>query len=809
MTPARAIQLQIFVLAALMAVVLSGCGGAGARYANHLERGKQYFEQGNLDKAGIEFRNALQIQPKGADALFYNGRVAEERHNAGEAIGFFQAAVDIRPAFEAARASLAKSLVFAGAAQRALVVIGPGLSQNPNSADLLAARAAARHQLKQDAEALADAERAVQLAPTNENAVSVLAALYAGAGDRARAVSLVSAAVRQVPSSVELHEILTNLYLAGAQLNEAEEQMRQVITLKPREMASRIKLALLFAQGHELDAAQRVLEDAVKDFSKNKDRSRKDTARLALVDFIASRRSREQGEKTLRGFIAEDPGNADLRLGLGALLQRTGAEQDAIAAYREVINREGTDAQGLIARDHIAAIQLSKGHVDEASTLIGEVLKNSPRDGDALFMRANIALQRGDPTSAIADLRAVVRDQPGSALMQRTLARAYLQKGQPALAEEALRAAMQGAPNDPSARLDFAQLLTQTDRAAEAVTLLEELVSRSPDDAQAREALIRAYVAKGDLPAARTAAEELKTRHPDSAAGFYFSGLIAAREKRLADSERDLERALALQPQALYVLEALTRLELDRGEGKAAVGHIQAGIERDPRNPQLLSLLGEVYLEQKDLVQATDSFTRAATLDPHAWLPHRNLARVKMAANDLTGAIADYEAASKLAPAEPRLAMELTSLYEKQGRIDDAIARYEVLYKTNPGAQQLAANNLAMLLVTYKSDQASLDRARELTSAFATSNDGQLLDTNGWVRFKRREYQDAVAVLERAVERAPESKVIRYHLGMAELKLGQPERARTNLESALAGPGSFSGSEEARSALASLKARSS
>jgi tetratricopeptide (TPR) repeat protein len=808
MTSARAIQLQICFLAALLAVVLSGCGGARARYVSHLERGKQYLEQGNLDKAGIEFRNALQIQPKDADALYYNGRVAAERRNSGDAIGFFQAAVDARPAFEAARAGLAKSLVFAGAPQRALDIIGPGLTQNPNSADLLAARAAARHQLKKDAEARADAERAVQLAPTNENAVAVLAALCASAGDRARAISLVSDAVRQVPSSVDLREILANLYLEGAQPNEAEEQMRQIIQLKPREIVPRIKLALVFARAHQLDPAQRVLEDAVKDFSNDKDRSRRDAARLALVDFIATERSREQGEKTLRGFIAEEPGNADLRLELGALLQRTGAVQDAIAAYQEVVSREGTGAQGLIARDRIATIQLSQGHVDAASRLIGEVLQKSPRDADALFMRANIALQHSDPTSAIADLRAVVRDQPKSVLIQRTLARAYLQKGQPALAEEAFRAALEAAPNDPTARIELAQFLTQTDRAPQAVTLLEDWLSRSPDDVPAREALIRAYVAKQDLPAARAAAEELKTRHPDTAAGFYFSGLVAAREKRWADSQKDLERALALQPRALEVLESLARLELDRGEGKVAVGQVQAGIERDPRNPQLLNLLGELYLEQKDLVNATDSFTRAAALDPHAWPPYRNLARVKIAANDLTGAIADYETASKIAPAEPRLIIELTSLYEKQGRIDDAIARYEALYKINPGSQPLAANNLAMLLVTYKSDQRSLDRARDLTSSFAASNDGQLLDTNGWVRFKRREYQDAAAVLERAVERAPDSKVIRYHLGMAELQLGQPERARSNLESALAGSGSFSGSEEARTALASLKARS-
>jgi Tfp pilus assembly protein PilF len=63
-------------------------------------------------------------------------------------------------------------------------------------------------------------------------------------------------------------------------------------------------------------------------------------------------------------------------------------------------------------------------------------------------------------------------------------------------------------------------------------------------------------------------------------------------------------------------------------------------------------------------------------------------------------------------------------------------------------------------------------------------------------------------VLERAADRSPNSKVIRYHLGMALLEVGQRDRARTNLEAALSGSPSFIGSEEARSALASLKGRS-
>ncbi|MDB6092159.1 MAG: uncharacterized protein JWN85_4943 [Gammaproteobacteria bacterium] len=143
----------------------------------------------------------------------------------------------------------------------------------------------------------------------------------------------------------------------------------------------------------------------------------------------------------------------------------------------------------------------------------------------------------------------------------------------------------------------------------------------------------------------------------------------------------------------------------------------------------------------------------------------------------------------------------------KGNGIDEAIARYDALYKSDPRVQQVAANNLAMLLVTYKTDQVSLDRARDLTSSFGTSKNSAFLDTSGWVHFKRREYRDAVAVLERAADRSPDSKVIRYHLGMAQLQVGEREQARTNLERALSGSATFTGSDEARVVLASLNVR--
>jgi tetratricopeptide (TPR) repeat protein len=764
-----------FAFAGLLVLVLAlaGCGGSHSRFESYMARGRAYFAAGNLDKASVEFRNALQIEPRSNDAFYFNGRVAERRGNLRDAVDLYQAAVDVQPTDIRARASLAKVFVLGGATQRALEVLSPGLLDHPDDPDLLAARAAANHQLKDDVEARADAERAVRLAPTNENAISVLAALALRSGDTARAISLVNEAVTKAPGSIELREILASVYLSAHEPRKAEEQMLKIIALEPSEITPRLQLANHYSQTGDLDDAQKILEEAVRDMPG------RDRVKLALVDFLTLRRSPGQGEKTMRGFIASEPGNEDLRLALGTLLQRAGETQEAIATYAEVVRRDGLGGKGLAARDRLAAIELAAGHEAAAAKLVAEVLEEDPRDDDALIMRASIAMARNDPTSAIVGFRAALRDQPSSVVLHRSLARAYLATGQPALAEDTLRSALDAVPDDTSIRIDLAQVLIQTDRPSQAEALLEETIKTAPNDPQVRESLVRAYMADRNLPAARGMAEDLKALRPDAPEGYYLAGLIAHDEKRFDDSDKNLAHALELQPDSLDILTSLTQFSLERGRGAVALDRLRRSLERDPNNVEIMHLLGSTYLDTNDLQHATETLTRATTVAPRSWVAYRDLAQVRLASNDVSGAIEEYQAALKLAPKQPVLATEAAALFEKQGRIDDAIACYEAMVEGPPDSQQLAANNLAMLLVTYKSDRASLDRARKLTARFDLSNNASFLDTAGWVHFKRREYQDAVAVLERAADHSPDSKVIRSHLEQARSALASQKGPRS------------------------------
>jgi tetratricopeptide (TPR) repeat protein len=793
-TRSRALGALLVVVLALLA----GCGGPQSRFASHMQRGQSYYDHGDFVHANVEFRNALQIAPKNANAAIMVARTAEKLGRVRDAFALYQFVVDRMPDNTEARASLGRLLVMGGAAKQALGIIEPGIAKHPEDAALLSSRAFARLHLKEPdkAGALADIEQALRIAPNSEEVVSLRAAMYRDAGDFAGGAAFVSAALKAHPDSTDLHQILASLYRDSGDTPRAEEQLQDLIRLKPKDPQARYGLAEFYADTHRTDDAQHVLDQAVQDLGG-------DDARLRLVSFLTQQRSPAEGERKLRDFVAHDPNNSDLRLALGELLERSNNVKGATEVYQQLIAREGTAPNGLIARDRIAHIAFRENRYADAGKLVDEVLRENGHDDEALAIRGQIAFARHDLPAAVADFRAVLRDQPQAADVSSLLARAYAANQQTTLAEETLRKGLQLAPGDLTLLLDFSQLLLQSGRADEDVTLLEDAIRNAPKDPFLRQSLVRAYLAKRDYAGAYTTSIALQTLRPDSPTGYFNAGLAAQGQNQLDEAQKQYTHALALRPQAVDALTALSQLYVSRGRADQAVKLLNDAFERDKTNPFPVNLLGELYLEQKDIPHATAAFTQASQVAPNWWPPYRNLALAHEAAGDSAGAIAAYNAGIQAAPSIAKLPIELAALYESNGRSQDAIGCYEAWLKKNPGSQ-LIANNLAMLLVTYRTDAASLDRARDLTAPFSASNDGNLLDTRGWVYLKRAEYAQALPVLERAAERAPESREVRYHLAIAELHSGQTDRARSNLESALAGSVKFSGSDDARSQLAAL-----
>jgi len=782
----------------VLATLLVACGGAQARKSGYMTKGREYLAAQNYEKARLEFRNAMQLDPNDAEASYLAGQADEHLGNPREAAQMYQDAIQSNGKHLGARAQLAKLYVLRGAPDKAMGLVEPGLAIAPSDPDLLTSRAAARQQLGDKAGARADAEKAVHVAPTNEGAIVQLASIYNQAGEIGQAIDLVNKAVQAPAASVGLRLVLAQLYLSAGRNPEAVQVLQGVVSIGPKTLVNRYRLAQVLLLDKNVDAAEAALRAAVSQVPDSAE------AKLALANLLATYRSYEVAESELRRMAAASPNDYQLRLGLGQFYASHGKAQQAEAMYRQIIKDDGTGPNGLRARDRLASGYAAAKQWDAAAPLLDEVLKENPRDADALTLRAHLSLARGNADAAITDLRAVQRDQPNSIPSQRELARAYLQNYDTTLAEETLRAAVQNSPTDPDARLDLAQLLVRSGRLDQALPILEKLTADQPDNLTALEALFDVQMARKDLAGARRTTGLVQTVKPKLPTGYYMGGLAEQADGKIDAARAAFERAAVISPDAVEPVTALVRLDLSQQHPDQAIARIDKVIAQFPKNPIARNLKGEVLASLKRTDAAIASFREAIGFSPSWTTPYRNMAAAESAAGRNEDAVNTFEDGLKASNDAPQLRVDLAGLYERLGRPDDAIAQYERLLKRDADSAA-AANNLAMLLVTYRSDKASLDRARTLTERFASSRNPDLIDTRGWVLYKRGENADAITALQKAVDQSPHAPVLLYHLAVAQLKAGARESARTNLEQALKSTAPFWGADEAKKTLAELK----
>lgn len=795
---ARATKSRLLLCATCFAaVVLAGCGGAEARKARHVEKGQAFLAANNFEKARIEFRNALQIAPNDSEARYENGLVDEKLGNPREAAQFYQGAIDVNADNVPARIALGRLYLFSGAPEKALDTIKPSLVKHPEDAGLLTVRAAARVQLKDSDGALQDAQRAVQLAPTSEDAVAVLAGIYKSREEPEKARVLLEDSIKHIPNSVDLRLALAQIYASLGQEPKVEELLIELTRLKPTEKAHRLRLAQYYARLNHVDEAERVLRDAVKALPEERD------LKTGLVEFLAVNRSRDAAAKELGTMIAADPKDYDLKLAQAQFYQQGKEDVKAEAVYEQVIAQADLAPAGITARNRLAVLRIQNKDVPGAEKLLAEVLAKNPRDNDALILRGNLALAQEDPKAAIVDLRAVLRDQPNAVGVMRALARAHLANGEPALAEETMRRAVDANPKDAGARLDLAQLLGQMGKPEQAKPVIDELVKQHPDNVAALETQFKVAAATKDLASAKSAADALVALQPKLALGYFYQGAVAESDKRPQDAVHLYSTALDVQPEAAEPLQALVRVLVGLNRTPEALKRLDEVIARFPALPLAANLKGETLLATQHPADAEQAFKTAIERAPKWWTPYQGLSNAESIQGNSAEAIATLQSGISKVENPSTLQLELAGLFERSGKPEDAIRLYEAALRKDPHSD-LVANNLAMLLITYKKDQPSLDRAKELSARFATSTNMAFVDTYGWVLYKRGESAAAVAALQAASAKMPDSPVPLYHLGMAQASAGQADAARDSLSRSLKSGKNFAGMEEAKATLEKL-----
>jgi tetratricopeptide (TPR) repeat protein len=241
-----------------MALLLSACESPAERASGYLESAENLFEKGDIMKAEIDVKNALQIQPKNANARFLLARINEARQEFQDMASNLRAAVDADPEFAEARIKLGSLYAMAGAMELAEEQAGLLADVDRERVDakiFLAQISAAKGDLEQ---ARLNLEEALAKEPANMQALGLLASISA-ATDLTGALELLDDGIAIAEDDRPLRLLRVQLLQrAGTYQDEVVEEYQGLMTDYPDEVAYGYRLAQFLASEGRTDEVEPV-----------------------------------------------------------------------------------------------------------------------------------------------------------------------------------------------------------------------------------------------------------------------------------------------------------------------------------------------------------------------------------------------------------------------------------------------------------------------------------------------------------------------------------------------------------------------
>ncbi len=789
-------QHRMFNVAVTVIVVLlvASCGGAEQRKAKYLERGKEYIAQENYDKAIVELKNVIQIDPKHAEAYYLVGQAEEKKQNMRQAFGNYSKAAELNPGYIEPRYRLGYIYFATGQDDKASSMADEILKIQPNNPSGKTLHAALMARKGDTKGAAREMEKVVAEAPTQLDAVDLLASIYAKEGSFDKAMEVLSKGVEANPKNIPLRAQYARMLAERKDFPKAEKALQEIIALLPEKLEPRLSLALFYSQTNQADKAEKTLREAIQ---ANPD----DGLRyIVLADFMIGQKKPDRAKEELIAAIKAKPKLGNVRLALAKLYEQTGEYDKATQVYRDLIEASGDKPDGLTARNRLSNLMMNEGKQEEAAKLVDEVLKENPQDSEALYIKGKLALAKRDAPSAIAAFRSVLRDQPNFVDAYLSLAEAQMLDKNKDLARENLQKAVELNPKSVRAHVALAKYFADAGDFGEALKKADDALKISPDDIDALGTKVDILQARKDTKGAQTVLEKIKKAHPDKAIGYYALGQLYLSQKKYDGAIHEFEQAMGKSKDISMPLTMIVATNLAQHKPEKAIDRLNDVIKQFPKYPVAHELLGEVYLSGKKYDEAEQSLRKAIEANPKWNVPYKILGNVYLTKGDVAKAGQAYQQGLGAIPEDAELQTLLAGFYERTASYDKAIEIYEKIFSKN-SADDLVANNLAALLTDYRQDPQSLKRAKELAIRFESSQQPAFMDTLGWVYYKSGENDKAIPLLEKAVKRAPEVPVFRYHLGMVYYKKGDLQSAKTQLAKAVESKNAYPGLEEARGTL--------
>ena len=754
------VRLSVAVLLACAALV-SGCSkDAEVAKREYLSSGDAYFEQKKYAEAVVEYRNAIQQDPKFGQARYKLAESYIYLNQPADAYREYIRAADLMPDNAEVQVKAARMLMMGGQFLDAQTRAEKALAVDPKNIDAQLLKGASLAGMKKLDEAVGQVEDAIALDPLRVGSHLDLGILESIRGNKDAAEQAFKRAVEANPNSIPAKLSLANFYWMSTRNPEAEVLFKELDAAHPKNVQINRALAAFYIGTKQAPLAEQPLKTIVE---VNKD----DASRIRLAEYYMGEGKRAEA-KSLMESVAK-----------------------------------GTGEAASMATVRLAALAVRDGRPADANKLIDESLQKNPKNYFAMAAKAEMLLREAKLDEALASAKsAVAAAQPPSAPAQMVLGRTHAARMELTDAVAAFNEAVRLSPRFIGAHLELARTYLAMGRIDESLAASQEALKLQPANRDAHLVVARASLAKGDAGTAEKSLKLLSANNPKSALVHAQMGYLELLRKNPAAARASFERALQLDPSQLDALQALGGLDIRAGNQAAARDRVERRLKAEPKNAGLKLIAANTYIAVRDLPSAERALRDAIQLDSSNIMAYGLLGQIYASQRKLNEARIEFEEVAKRLPKSAGPPTMVGMLHELQNNQQEARRWYEKALVADANAP-VAANNLAWMTAEQGGN---LDVAMQLAQAAKARlpDSHQVDDTLGWVYYKKGLNTLAIGSFQSSIQKDPKNPVYHYHLGLAYAKNGDKDKAREALNLALSLNPKFNGASEAQKALGAL-----
>jgi tetratricopeptide (TPR) repeat protein len=280
-------------------------------------------------------------------------------------------------------------------------------------------------------------------------------------------------------------------------------------------------------------------------------------------------------------------------------------------------------------------------------------------------------------------------------------------------------------PNSHQIGEGLAEIYFQSQRIRDAVLEAQSIIAKDADNLPARRLLARIYVRMlGDLSdtsgqrdtlarAAEQYREIMRLDPADTDAALWLARIYRLQNEH-DKAEGVLRALLAHEPENENAVEQLTQLLLDEGKSSEAISILKNILDRAPA-PRLWDLYGDAYTQIHDLANAEQAYRKAAEAQPGEITHRRGLAQTLLNEQKYPEALEQYKRLAGMDAEDPNNYLRQAEIYRQLKQLDKA--EQNVLL-----AKQLAPGNLEVIYYEssiYQAEGRFDDAIRVLSDAVA------------------------------------------------------------------------------------------